>query len=106
MKDFEENYESVLFLLFWRVSHPRSVSSLLTLHSLVALVIIRAASIWITSSCLLVSVGQLSHTESQYSSRGSTYALYIFSSDFLLTLNLRARRRFNLVQAFTEMFLM
>ena len=45
MEDFEKDYESVLFLLFWRVFHPRSVSSLLTLHSLVAPVTIQAASI-------------------------------------------------------------
>ena len=46
------------------------------------------------------------HRITIFSSRGSTYAIYIFSSDFLQTLNLRARRRFDLVQALTEMFLM
>ena len=73
MEDLEEN--DVCFFFYFGVSHPRSVSSLLTLHSLV---IIRAASIWIALSCLLVSAGQLSHTESQNLSRGSTCAIYIF----------------------------
>ena len=48
---------------------------------------------------LLASVEELSHTESQYSRRGRINDMYICSSDFLLTLNFRARMRFNLVHA-------
>ena len=42
----------------------------------------------------------LSQTESQYSSKGRTKDMYIFSKDFLLTLNLSVRSRFNRVEAF------
>ena len=42
----------------------------------------------------------LSQTESQYSSKGRTKDMYIFSKYFLLTLNLSVRGRFSRAQAF------
>ena len=42
----------------------------------------------------------LSQTESQYSSKGRTKDMYIFSKDFLLTLNLSVRSRLSRDQAF------
>ena len=48
---------------------------------------------------------QLSHTESLYSSRGCMYDVYNFSSDFLLTLNLRALGRLSLAQALSDILL-
>ena len=75
------------------------------LQSFVAPVIILAASVWIDSYCFFESEEQLSHTESLYSSRGGMYVMYIFSSDFLLTLNLRALRRLSLVQALSDILL-
>ena len=48
---------------------------------------------------------QLSHTESLYSSNGRMNEMYNFSSDFLLTLNLRALKRLTLVQAFRDVLL-
>ena len=42
----------------------------------------------------------LSQTESQYSSKGRTKDMYIFSKDFLLTLNLSVRSRLSRAQAF------
>ena len=44
---------------------------------------------------------QLSQTVSQYSKRGRIYAKYIFSKDFLETLNLRAFNKFSLDQDFS-----
>ena len=70
------------------------------LHSLVAPVIIFAASMLIASSCFFDSVVALSQTESQYSNEGRTKDMYIFSKDFLLTLNLSVRSRFSRAQAF------
>ena len=52
----------------------------------------------------LVSSEQLSQTASLYSKRGLTKAIYIFSKDVLLTLNLRALRRLRRVQAFSDIF--
>ena len=72
------------------------------LQSFVAPVIILAASVWIHSNCFFESEEQLSHTESLYSRRGRMYDMYIFSSDFLLILNLRALRRLILVQALSD----
>ena len=59
------------------------------------------------SSCLVMdiiklsfaSLEQLSQTESLYLSKGRMNAKYIFSSAFLLTLNLRALIKFNLDHA-------
>ena len=48
---------------------------------------------------------QLSHTVSLYSKSGQ-HAKNIFSNDCLDNRNLRALRRFTLVQAFSEMFIM
>ena len=45
---------------------------------------------------------QLSHTETLYSSSGRTNEMYIFSSDFLLTLYFRTLKRLSLIQAFTD----
>ena len=49
---------------------------------------------------------QLSHTVSLYSKSGRTNAKYRFSNDFLDTRNIRALRRFTLVQSFSEMLTM
>ena len=57
---------------------------------------------WIASICFFDSDEQLSHTESLYSSNGRTNEIYIFSCDFLLTLNLRTLKRLSLVQALTD----
>ena len=51
------------------------------------------------SNCLLQSFEQLSRTESLYSNKGRTYAVYNFSRASLLILNLSARIIFNLFQA-------
>ena len=57
--------------------------------------------VWIASNCFFESDEQLSHTiQSLYSSNGRMNEMYNFSSDFLLTLNLRALKRLSLVQAF------
>ena len=63
---------------FLKCNYPKSAWSLSTLHSFVAPVIIRAASVCIASSCFLISVEALSHTESLYSKRGRVYEMYIF----------------------------
>ena len=63
------------------------------LHSFVAPAIILAASVWIDSNRFFESEEQLSNTVSLYSIRGRMYDIYIFSSNFLLTLNLRALLR-------------
>ena len=68
------------------------------LQSFVAPVINLPASIWIASSCFLISEEQWSRTMSLYSRR----AVYIILRDFLLTLNFRARRRFKRMQIFSE----
>ena len=75
------------------------------LHSFVAPVIILAASICIASSCFLLSVVALSHTESLYSNTGLMNAKQIFSSARLLILNLRVRKRLNLVHAASVIWL-
>ena len=62
-------------------------------------------SVWIASNCFFDSDEQLSHTESLYSSNGRMNEMYNFSSDFLLTLNLRALKRLTLVQAFRDILL-
>ena len=72
------------------------------LHNFVAHVSIRAASTWTASSSFFDSREQLSQTTSLYSKRGRIYAKYIFSKDFLETLNLRALNRFSLDQDFSE----
>ena len=64
-----------------------------------------ADSVWIASNCLFDSDEQLSHAESLYSSNGRMNEMYNFSSDFLLTLNLRALKRLTLVQAFRDIFI-
>ena len=51
------------------------------------------------SNCLLQSFEQLSHTETLYSNKGRTYAVYNFSRASLLILNLSTRIIFNLFQA-------
>ena len=51
------------------------------------------------SNCLLQSLEQLSDTESLYSNKGRTYAVYNFPRASLLVLNLSARIICNLFQA-------
>ena len=46
---------------------------------------------------------ELPQTESQYSSNGRIKEMYKRSKEFLLTLNLRARIRFSLIHAFSQM---
>ena len=65
--------------------------------TLVAAVMIRAASMCTASSCFLKSTDALSHTESQYSNSGRTKDMYICSNDLRLTLNFRARSKLSLV---------
>ena len=78
----------------------KSMKSLCILQSLVASGTILVASVWIASNCLFDSAEHLSHTVSLYSSRGQMQEIYNFSSDFLLSLNLRALR---IVQALVHM---
>ena len=73
------------------------------LQGLVALDTILAAILWIASNCFFDSDDQLSHIESLYSSNGQTHEIYIFSSDYLLTLNFRTLKRLILIQAFTDL---
>ena len=75
------------------------------LQSFVAPETILADSVWIASNCFFDSDEQLSHTESLYISNGRMNELYNFSSDFLLTINLRALKRLTLVQAFRDILL-
>ena len=82
-----------LSLLLCRVSQPSSTRSFSILHSLVAPDMILSASIWIASSFFFESEEALSHTESQYSKSGRINEVYILSSAFRLTLNLRDLRR-------------
>ena len=84
---------------------PQVIKAFSMLQRFVAPVIILAVSVWIDFNCFFESEEQLSHTESLYSSRGHMYDMYIFSSDFLLTLNLRALRRLSLVQALSDILL-
>ena len=74
------------------------------LQSLVAPVMVRAASIGIAFNCFLASVEELSHTESQNSRRDIVNDMYICSSDFQLTLTLSARMRFKLVHACSHIY--
>ena len=74
------------------------------LQSLVAPVMVLTASMWIVSNCFLASVEELSQTESLYSRRGLINDMYIFSSDFLLTLNLSARIRFSRLHTCPHIF--
>ena len=90
--------------LLCKVSYPSSDSNLSMLHSLVAPVIVLAASIWIASSFFFISDDELSQTESQYSNSGRMKETYICSRDFRLILNLRALINFNLTEAFSHMF--
>ena len=92
--------------MFLKCNYPKSAWSLSTLHSFVAPVIIRAASVCIASSCFLISVEALSHTESLYSKRGRVYEMYIFSRACLLSLNFKILKRFNLPQAVVAILLM
>ena len=66
---------------------------------------ILAAFGMIASNCSFDSNKQLSHTESVYSSNSRMNEMYNFSSDFLLTLNLRTLRILSLVQAFRDILL-
>ena len=75
------------------------------LQSLVVPQTTLADSVWIASNGSFDSDEQLSHTESPYSSNGRMNEIYNFSSDFLLTLNLRALKRLSIVQAFRDIFL-
>ena len=75
------------------------------LQSFVAPETTLADSVWIASNCCFDSDEQLSHTESLYSSNGRMNKMYKFSSDFLLSLNLRAFKRLSLVQAFRDILL-
>ena len=75
------------------------------LHSLVVPETILADSVRIASNCFFHSDEQLSNTESLYSSNGRMNEIYNFSSDYLLTLNLRALKRLSLVQAFRDILL-
>ena len=75
------------------------------LQSFVAPETILVDSVRIASNCVFDSNEQLSHTESIYSSNGQMNEMYNFSSDFLLTLNLRALKRLSLVQAFRDILL-
>ena len=75
------------------------------LQSFVAPETILADSVWIASNCFFDSDEQLSHTESLYSSNDRMNEIYNFSSDFLLTLNLRVLKRLSLVQAFRDILL-
>ena len=86
-------------------SHPSSTKSFSMLQSFVAPETILADSAWIASNCFFDSDEQLSYTEWLYSSNGRMNEMYNFSSDFLLTLNLRALKRLTLVQAFTVLLL-
>ena len=72
------------------------------LHNCVALVTIRAASTWTASSSFFDSREQLSQTTLLYSKRGRIHVKYIFSKDFLETLNLRAFNKLSLDQNFSE----
>ena len=60
---------------------------------------ILAASLCMDYNCFLQSFEQLSHTESLYSNKDQTYAVYNFSKAILLILILSARIRFSLFQA-------
>ena len=64
------------------------------LHSLVAPVIILAASTCTASSCFFVSVEQLSHTESDYSSTDRIKDKYMRSRAVRFILNLKLLFRF------------
>ena len=75
------------------------------LQSFVAPETILADSVWIAINCFFDSDEQLSHTESLYSSNGRMNEMYNFSSDYLLTLNLRVLKRLSLVQAFRDILL-
>ena len=81
---------------------PSSINSLSMLHSFVAPVPIRATSTRAASKSFFDSEEQLSQTVSLYSKRGRIYAKYIFSKDFLETLNLRAFNKFSLDQDFSD----
>ena len=71
-----------------KLSHPKSERSLVMLRSLVAPVIILAASLWTASNCFLLSVEALSQTASLYSRSGLIKDIYIFfSRAFLFILN-------------------
>ena len=72
------------------------------LQSLVAPDTILAASVRIAPNCFFDSDEQLSHTDPLYSSNGQTNEMFHFSSDFLLTLNLRTLKRLSPIQAFTD----
>ena len=74
------------------------------LQSLVAPEAILAASVWIASNCFFDSDNQLPHTESLYSSNGRTNEMHDFSSDFLLTLNLK-RLSLQLYEHFSKCFI-
>ena len=105
MKYFIKENELCLFRRLWSDSHPSSTKSFSMLQSFVAPETILADSVWIASNCVFDSDEQLSHTESLYSSNGRMNEMYNFSSDFLLTLNLRALKRLTLVQAFRDILL-
>ena len=79
-----------LSLILCKVSHPSSNISLSILQSLVAPVIVLAASIWIATSFFFVLADELSQTESQYSKSCQKKEMYICSRDLRLILNLRA----------------
>ena len=74
------------------------------LHSLVAPVIILAASTCTASSCFFVSVEQFSHTESEYSRTGRIKDMYMRSRAVRFILNFKLLIRFNLAQALLVMF--
>ena len=62
-----------LLRLFWSVCIPVSSYNFCILHSFVAPVIIRAASIWMLSKFLLFSIEQLSHIMFAYSKSDHTF---------------------------------